>query len=312
MTDPFRADVLAGLQQPDKAVPARWLYDDAGSALFDAITDLPEYYPTRTERALLAAHADAMAARIGHGGALVEFGAGSSAKTPLLLAPLRPALYVPIDISGDHVRTAADGIASDFPDIAVVPLEGDFMHPPPLPAQAGDRARTGFFPGSTIGNLVPPTAVDLLRGWRAYLGDCAKLLIGFDRIKAVDVLLPAYDDAAGVTAAFNLNLLARINRELAGDVPIDAFVHEARWNEPLARIEMHLMATHDVAFRVAGQRFTMAANETIHTENSHKYDLASARTLLAAGNWTPIADWSDDAGWFSVILAEAQPLRSAP
>lgn len=311
-SEAFRADVLAGFAQPQKAVPARWLYDDAGSTLFDAITALPEYYPTRTETALLRTHAADMAARIGAGGALIEFGAGSSAKTPLLLAPLKPAMFVPIDISGDHLRAAAAVLARDFPAIEVAPREGDFMAPPALPARARGLARTGFFPGSTIGNLVPPTAVDLLRCWRDYLGEGARLLIGFDRIKPIAVLVPAYDDSAGVTAAFNRNLLTRINRELGGDMPVDAFAHEARWNDALARIEMHLVAQRAVAFSVAGSRYAMAAGETIHTENSHKYDLASARTLLAAGCWTPIADWSDAAGWFSVVLAEAQPLRSAP
>ena len=312
-TDPaFRDDVLHGLAQPQKAVPARWLYDAAGSALFEAITALPEYYPTRVETALLAAHCTDVAALVGPGCVVVEFGSGSSTKTPHLLRAVAPSAYVPIDISGDFLRASAAALADDFPQLHVLPVEGDFTRPLVLPKAVRDFPRLGFFPGSTIGNFVARSAVDLLRTMRASLGTGAMLLIGMDRIKPVEMLVTAYDDAAGVTARFNLNLLTRINRELDGDVPVDAFVHAARWNDARARIEMHLAATRNVGFTVAGSTFAMAAGETIHTENSHKYATRDARLLLAAGGWSPIAQWSDSADQFALIVAEAQPFRSAP
>jgi len=172
--------------------------------------------------------------------------------------------------------------------------------------------RLGFFPGSTIGNFVPRTATDLLRQFRALLGACSYLLIGIDRVKPVERLLAAYDDRGGVTAEFNLNLLVRINRELDGDLPVDAFLHEARWNDILSRIEMHLVATRDVEFTVAGRPFQVAEGASIHTENSHKYEQRGARVLLLAGGWTPLAEWTDAAQDFSIVLARAEPERFAP
>jgi L-histidine N-alpha-methyltransferase len=308
----FRADVLAGLTARPRAIPARWFYDRDGSELFEAITDLPEYYPTRIETALLAAHCGEVAALVGPNRAVVEFGSGSSAKTPHLLAAVEPAAYVPIDISGDFLRASAAALAADFPKLPIMPIEADFMHPIDPPADIARLARLGFFPGSTIGNMVPRTAVNLLRAMVETLGTGAMLLIGIDRIKSPDVLVPAYDDAAGVTARFNLNLLARINRELGGDVPLEAFRHRAIWNDGEARIEMHLEAVSDIAFTVDGQRFAMAAGETIHTENSHKYGPRDARLLLRAGAWTPIAEWTDAEDRFALILAEARPAGTAP
>jgi L-histidine N-alpha-methyltransferase len=308
----FRADVLAGLTARPRAIPARWFYDRDGSELFEAITDLPEYYPTRIETALLAAHCGEVAALVGPNRAVVEFGSGSSAKTPHLLAAVEPAAYVPIDISGDFLRASAAALAADFPKLPIMPIEADFMHPIDPPADIARLARLGFFPGSTIGNMVPRTAVNLLRAMVETLGTGAMLLIGIDRIKSPDVLVPAYDDAAGVTARFNLNLLARINRELGGDIPLEAFRHRAIWNDGEARIEMHLEAVSDIAFTVDGQRFAMAAGETIHTENSHKYGPRDARLLLRAGAWTPIAEWTDAEDRFALILAEARPAGTAP
>jgi L-histidine N-alpha-methyltransferase len=308
----FRADVLAGLAARPRAIPARWFYDREGSELFEAITDLPEYYPTRVETALLAAHCGEVAKLVGPGRAVVEFGSGSSAKTPHLLAAVDPGAYVPIDISGEFLRASAAALAADFPKLPIQPVEADFMHPIDPPAGIARMAKLGFFPGSTIGNMVPRTAVNLLRAMVETLGEGAMLLIGIDRIKSADVLVPAYDDAGGVTARFNLNLLARINRELDGDVPIDAFRHKAVWNDADARIEMHLEAIRDVSFTVDGQSFAMSAGETIHTENSHKYGPRDARLLLRAGAWTPIAEWTDDEGRFALILAEARPAGTAP
>lgn len=307
----FLNDVIEGLSAPQKAVPARWLYDFAGSELFEAITDLPEYYPTRTETAILSAAASDFA-RLASDRVVVEFGSGSSAKTPLLLSAIAPRAYVPIDISGDFLRESSVGLADRFPTLPIHAVEADFMHPVKLPIALASQPRLGFFPGSTIGNMVARTAVDLLRSMRTTLGNDGLLLIGFDRIKPVEVLVPAYDDAAGVTAAFNLNLLTRINRDLGGDIPVDAFVHRAIWNDAFARIEMHLEATRDVEFSVNGRRFAMRPGETIHTENSHKYGLRDAGLLLRAGGWTPIESWSDERDWFSLILAEATEYRSAP
>lgn len=313
LADPaFRADVLNGLTARPRAIPARWFYDRRGSELFEDITQLPEYYPTRTETALLERVCPEVAREIGTGGAVVEFGSGSSVKTPILLRALRPAAYVPIDISGDFLRDSARTIAAQFPVMAVEPVEGDFLKPLKLPAGIGGLARLGFFPGSTIGNMAPVAAVDLLRTMRSSLGEGSALLIGIDRIKDAAVLVPAYDDAAGVTAAFNLNLLERINAELAGTIPVDAFAHVAKWNDERARIEMHLEATRAVAFEVDGRGFAMAAGETIHTENSHKYGDRDARLLLAAGGWTVTRAWTDDAGLFGLYLAEARAVETAP
>jgi L-histidine Nalpha-methyltransferase len=313
LADPqFRADVLTGLAARPRAIPARWFYDRRGSELFEAITDLPEYYPTRTETGILDAAAPEIAAAVGPGRAVIEFGSGSSTKTPLLLAACRPAAYVPIDISGDFLRESAGQVAARFPDIAVTPLEADFTRPVRLPAAVVDLPKLGFFPGSTIGNMTPEQAVDFLRATRQSLGEGAQLLIGMDRVKPRELLIPAYDDAAGVTAAFNLNLLARINRELGGTIPLDAFAHEARWNDEAARIEMHLVARSDVSFVVEGRGFAMAAGESIHTENSHKYGPRDARLLLAAGGWTAVREWTDPRDWFALILAEARPAHRAP
>jgi dimethylhistidine N-methyltransferase len=308
----FRADVLAGLSAPIPAIPARWLYDRTGSELFDAITRLPEYYPTRIETALLKRIMPDVAKLVADGTAVVEFGSGSSTKTPLLLEAVRPAAYVPIDISGDYLRESAARVYQRFPALKVYPVEADFTKPVTLPGEIAGLPRLGFFPGSTIGNFVPSTATDLLRSFRGDLGTGAKLLIGMDRVKGVRRLLAAYDDAQGVTARFNLNLLDRINRELGGDIPVQAFRHEARWNDILSRIEMHLVATRDVTFAIEGQRFSFREGQSIHTENSHKYGPRGARLMLLAGGWTPVAEWTDEDEDFAVLLAEALPERFAP
>jgi L-histidine N-alpha-methyltransferase len=317
LADPaFRADVLRGFGLRPRAIPARWFYDRPGSELFEAITDLPEYYPTRTETAILRTACPEVATLAGEGRAVVEFGSGSSTKTPILLGAVAPAAYVPIDISGDFLRESSAQLSSAFPGLTVLPVEADFMRPIPLPAQVADLPKLGFFPGSTIGNMIPHAAVDLLRAMKESLGaketGGAMLLIGMDRIKDEHVLVAAYDDAQGVTAAFNLNLLERINRELGGTIPVDKFRHRAVWNDDRARIEMHLEALENVSFTIEGRGFAMAAGETIHTENSHKFGPRDARILLRAGGWTPIAEWTDPEGLFAVILAEAQPPRLAP
>jgi len=308
----FRADVLEGLAQDPKAIPARWFYDDAGSELFEAITRLPEYYLTRAETSILSERCSDFRRLIAPGRAVVEFGSGSSVKTPLLLACIEPAAYVPLDISGDFLRASAAELAEKFPGLPVHPVEADFMKPVRLPEAAAALPKLGFFPGSTIGNMVARTAVDLLRSMRLTLGGDALLLIGMDLVKDVAELEAAYDDAQGVTAAFNLNVARRINRELGGTIPLDKLRHVARWNDTYARIEMHLQALEPIEFEVSGHRFGLAQGETIHTENSHKFDRRSQYTLLLAGGWTPVERWLDPDERYSLILAEATRPRNAP
>ncbi|MCY7338338.1 MAG: L-histidine N(alpha)-methyltransferase [Sphingomonas bacterium] len=313
LADPaFRSDVLAGLAEPTPAIPARWLYDLRGSELFDDITRLPSYYPTRVETALLTARMAEIAPLACHDCAIVEFGSGSSTKTPLLLDAMHPKAYVPIDISGEYLRDSAARVDAQFPRLPVHPVEADFTKQVELPSAIDGLPRLGFFPGSTIGNFVPRSATDLLRHFRDILGTGSKLLIGMDRVKPVERLIAAYDDPEGVTAEFNLNLLHRINRELAADIPIDAFRHAARWHDMNGRVEMHLVAQRDVAFTIDGQRFAFAKGSSIHTENSHKYGPRGARLLLLAGGWTPLAEWTDPEQDFALILAEAQRNRFAP
>ena len=311
-TAAFREDVLAGLSAPIPAIPARWLYDRRGSELFDEITRLPSYYPTRTETAIFLDIMPDVASRVPKGAAVVEFGAGSATKTPLLLQAIAPAAYVPVDISGDYLEQSAAELQDQFPGLEVLPVVADFARTFSLPGGIEHLPKLGFFPGSTIGNFVPSSATDLLRHFRRLLGVRAQLLIGMDRVKPVERLIAAYDEPEGVTAEFTLNILKRINRDLEGDIPVDAFRHEARWNDILSRIEIHLVATRDVEFNVSGHSFRFPSSSSIHVENSHKYGRRGARLLLLAGGWTPIAEWTDAAEDFSIILAEAQPERFAP
>lgn len=306
----FGEAVIAGLSQPRKSIPARYFYDVRGSELFEEITRLPEYYPTRTETALLREHSHDIGRLTGAGRPLVEFGAGSAAKTPLMLDALRTQTYVPIDISGEFLEQAMSGLGSERPDLRIVPVAGDFTRALLLPPLDGPL--TGFFPGSTIGNFDHHAAVDLLRSFRATLGDGARLVIGIDTRKNPHLLEAAYDDAAGVTAEFNLNLLKRINRELDGSVPIDAFEHRAVWHDGLGRIEMHLVATRDVRFVVAGRKFSLRQGETIHTENSYKYTHAEARLLARASGWEPLAFWTDKDALFGLHVWAAATSELRP
>ena len=308
LTGPFLTDVLAGLRQPAKALPCKYLYDAAGSELFDRICELPEYYPTRTEVAILHAHAAEMGLRLGSGCQVVEYGSGSSTKTPLLLAALpRPAAYVPVDISGEHLRSSAATLARGFPDLPVTPVAADFTRPfavPPLAAPLVRRAV--FFPGSTIGNFRPPEAVTLMTQLARLVGPGGQLLIGADLAKDARVLEPAYDDAAGVTAAFNLNLLVRINRELGADFDVDSFRHRARYRPECGRVELHLVSQRRQTVRLAGEKFDFAAGEAIHTENSHKYTLDGFAGLAARAGFRPVRVWTDERAWFSVQLFTAE------
>jgi L-histidine Nalpha-methyltransferase len=308
----FRDDVLAGLSAAIPAIPARWLYDRRGSELFDEITRLPSYYPTRTETAIFHSIMPEVAARVPKGSVVVEFGAGSQTKTPILLEAVQPAAYVPVDISGDYLEHSAAELQQEFPKIEVIPVVADFARPFTLPGGIEQLPKLGFFPGSTIGNFVPWSATDLLRQFRALLGPGSQLLIGMDRVKPVERLIAAYDDPEGVTAQFTLNILARVNRELDGDIPVEAFRHEARWNDILSRIEIHLVASRDVGFSVSGRSFSVGKGSSIHIENSHKYGQRGGRVLLLAGGWTPVAEWSDAADDFAEVLAVAEPERFAP
>ena len=294
----FARELLAGLQTRPRCVSPKWFYDEVGSLLFERITDLPEYYPTRTELALLDRHAPAMAAWIGPGAEVVEFGAGASVKVRTLLQALvSPRRYVPVDISGEHLRLAAENLRRAHPGLAVLPVAADFTRDLQLPQAVGPRV--GFFPGSSIGNFDPPQAQRLLRRMATWLQG-GGLLIGVDLVKDPALLHAAYNDAQGVTAAFNLNLLARANRELAADFQLGQFAHSAFYNAPRSRIEMHLVSRMQQTVQLCGQAIDFAEGDSIHTESSCKYTVESFQRLAQAAGWTAQAVWVDPARWFSL------------
>lgn len=299
--DSFLDDVLEGLAQSQKKLSSKYFYDERGSKLFDDICALTEYYPTRTETALLQTHAEEFATLIGANASVVEFGSGSSTKIRILLDALEtPAAYIPVDISREHLLESAKALAGAYPDLPVVPIAADYTQPFDLPEISGEAARIGFFPGSTIGNFTRDAAAEFLRAAATDLGADNGLLIGVDLRKDVDVLHAAYNDAAGVTAEFNLNVLRRVNRELGGDFDLDAFTHDARWVAEKGRIEMHLVSERDQQVRVNGHSFTFAAGETIHTEDSHKYDIAEFHALAAEAGWRAFRHWTDEDDLFSL------------
>ena len=299
----FLSDVLEGLTRSAKTLPCKYFYDARGSALFDRICTLPEYYPTRTELAILRRHAGAMAAAIGPRCLLVEYGSGSSTKTRLLLDRLAdPAAYVPVDISREHLLQSAAALAAHYPRLRVIPVCADFTRPFALPDVPDAARAVGYFPGSTIGNFAPADARKFLADVAEQCGPGGALLIGVDLTKPRSVLEPAYDDARGVTAEFNRNLLRRANRELGADFDLAAFDHRAFWNASLGRVEMHLVSRRDQVVRIAGQAIPFAKGESIHTENSHKYELAGFAALAAAAGFTVERVWTDDAELFSVQL----------
>jgi dimethylhistidine N-methyltransferase len=297
----FATAVLDGLSRPQKTLPCRFFYDALGSALFEEITTLPEYYPTRAETEILLAHAGEMAESIGERSVLVELGSGSSLKTEILLAELpQSCVYVPIDVSPAALDGATRRLAARFPRLDVRAIVGDFSRPVALPADLAERPRTGFFPGSTIGNLTPIEAARLLAVLRTTLARGGRLIVGVDLRKDTRRLLPAYNDKAGVTAAFNLNLLARINRELGGTFDIASFRHEAIWNARDGRIEMHLISLRRQEVEAAGLRFRFRPGESIHTENSYKYTVRQFQDLARASGWQPARVWTDAHSLFSV------------
>ena len=292
----FEADVLEGLEDEQKHIPSIWLYDRLGSEWFEEITEVAEYYPTRTETRLLAGLATELEGESGAVRSLVEIGSGSSRKTRLLLAAM-PALarYVPVDISGDFLNDAVAGLARDFPDVQMQPVVADFTAPFSLPpAASGDPSgNLGFFPGSTIGNFTPDAAVALMTQLGRTLGPRSRLLIGVDTTQDPALLIPAYDDAAGVTAEFNLNLLDRINRELDGDFDRRDFRHLARHDPQEGRIEMHLVSQRAHEVHVHGRTYAFAEGETIHTENCYKYTPSQFLRMAHAARWRCERSWQD-------------------
>ncbi len=307
--DEFARDVVEGLAKKPASIPPKYFYDAKGSKLFDAITDLPEYYPTRTEIKLLTRHAEEIAQQVGTGSLLVEPGGGSCAKVHILLQGLKPCAYVPMDISRDHLQMAAQELAAQFPWLEIHAACTDFTRQMHLPPTAPTGTRVAFFPGSSIGNFDPVGAVDFLRSIASLVGDQGYLLIGVDLKKDRHLLEAAYDDAAGVTADFNRNLLARINRELTGNFELSQWQHRAFYNEDEGRIEMHLQSRCAQKVTVTGQDFHFAAGESIHTENSYKYSVAEFIELAAQAGFSSRRAWSDEQQLFSVQLFQVEVTR---
>lgn len=301
--DDFRRAVLRGLSSLPRAIPAKFLYDARGSALFDAICEQPEYYPTATETSILRGFAADIARLVGPGCALVEYGSGSSVKTRLLLDAMRDLhAYVPIDISRQHLDATARRLREDYPGLRVDPVSGDYMALDALPPAINGARRIGFFPGSTIGNLTPDEAVLFLRRARRLLRKDGALILGVDLKKDPQRLHDAYNDAAGITAQFTLNLLRRMNRELEANFDLSAFAHEAFYNEPAGRIEIYFRSLRVQTVTVAGRRFTFAEGERVHTEYSYKYDEAGIAELARLGDFSIVHIWTDPARLFAVAF----------
>lgn len=299
----FHADVVSGLSQPQKSIPPKYFYDEAGSELFDAICDLPEYYPTRTEAALLDRVAPLLAERLAGHDHLVEYGSGASRKTRIVIDALKGLkTYIPLDVSEEFLLSVAERLADDYPNLNVVPVVADFTGEMRLPREINGNAKIGFFPGSTIGNLSPEGAISFLSAVRSSLGDGSAFILGADLVKSPATLLAAYNDKAGVTAKFNLNLLSRINRELGADFDLSGFAHDAVWNADANRIEMHLISKSAQTVSLNGSRFDFRAGETIHTENSYKFTPDGLRDLARRTGWRADEVWVDDKFPFAVAL----------
>jgi dimethylhistidine N-methyltransferase len=293
-------EVLDGLAGRPKSLSPKFFYDQRGSRLFDAITRLPEYYPTRTEIGILREQGDAIAEHLGHDTVLIELGSGSPQKIRVLLDSLRPAVYMPVDISAEHLRDSASHIARDYPDMQVEAVCADYSDGLQLPEMDGTTPRAAFFPGSSIGNFEPPAAVELLRGVGRDLGPGGAMLIGVDLKKDKQQLDAAYNDSQQITAAFNLNLLTRINREADADFDTACFDHRAFYDEAQGRIEMHLVSACEQDVRVDGHRFRFDAGETIHTENAYKYSVDEFHELGARAGYEAEQVWTDPEALFSV------------
>jgi dimethylhistidine N-methyltransferase len=298
----FHGDVTQGLSKPGKTLSSRWLYDDRGSELFEQITQLPEYYPTRTETRILREQAQDIAAFCGPNRTVLEYGAGAGIKTEILMRALaNPRLYVPVDIAADFLDLTAERFRSLFPEVLTRPIAADFTADFAIPTWIPQANRVAFFPGSTIGNLDSRDAAAFLQRMREQVGRGGKALVGADLCKPLEVLLPAYDDAAGVTASFNLNLLARINRELGADFDLENFVHAARWNESEVAVEMHLVSQCAQRVTLGGRAFEFAAGESIHTESSRKYDIADFTRVANHNGWRVERVWTDEAKQFAIF-----------
>jgi dimethylhistidine N-methyltransferase len=298
----FRQDVLAGLSMHRKSLPCRWLYDERGSELFEQITQLKEYYPTRVETGILRENAAEIAAFVGKGATLIEYGAGAGIKTEILIAALEaPRLYVPVDISGDFLDQAVISLRHRFPTIGIWPIVADFTGDFEIPAGIPVKGRSAFFPGSTVGNLDHAETVSFLRRVRRHVGAKGTVVIGADLTKDIRILLAAYNDRQGVTAAFNLNLLARINRELDADFRLERFAHEARWNSSNSAVEMHLVSREAQTVTVSGQRFDFEAGESIHTETSRKYTVSTLSAIVESAGWYIEEMWTDPRQSFGVF-----------
>jgi len=305
-TSAFAADVIGDLSQQPKRLSPKYFYDVAGSELFEQITLLPEYYPTRTELSILRDRGDKISAFVPDGAALVEFGAGATTKVRLLLNQCALSAYVPVDISGDFLNGQADALRRDFPGLDVHPVTADFTAPFALPEAIAGMPKVGFFPGSTLGNFEPHEASAFLRSAREILGEGAQMIIGVDLEKNERVLYDAYNDAAGVTARFNLNMLVRINRELGGNFDISAFMHRSVYNRERHRIEMHLIAKKPQSVRILGRNFSFRPGESIHTESSYKYSLERFTALARGSGWSVGSSWTDGEQMFSVHAMVAE------
>ena len=304
----FRREVLTGLRERPRRIAPKFFYDERGSKLFDAITEAPEYYVTRTESEILQQRADEIARTVGSGGLLLEPGGGSCAKVRILLEGLEPCAYVPMDISRNHLRMAAEEVAADFPWLEVHAAHTDFTRRMEVPPTAPDGPRVAFFPGSSIGNFDPEHAVDFIAAVADLVGPGGHFLIGVDLRKEKALLEAAYDDAQGVTAAFNLNLLERINRELGGDFDLQYWRHRAVYNEAEGRVEMHLVSARNQRVRIEDEVFDFDADETIHTENSYKYGLDEFEGLARRAGMETVGVWTDQRGLFSVHLLRSTAL----
>jgi dimethylhistidine N-methyltransferase len=306
----FRRELIAGLSARDKAIPCRFLYDARGSALFDRICKLPEYYPTRTELGILRAIAPEIAERAGQGAQMIELGGVNSLKARILLDALdAPAAYIPIDISREHLRASAEQIHAETPGLSVLAVCADYTQPFDLPSAPGGGLRLGFFPGSTIGNLRPDQAIAFLETWARKLGPGSAMVVGVDLRKDPAILEPAYDDAEGVTAAFSKNLLVRANRELGANFDVDAFAHRARYDVARGRIEIHLESLKDQTIAIpdgdgGAARIALTKGQRVHVEDSCKYSIEGFRDLARAAGFRPAAVWTDPDQLFSVHYLE--------
>jgi dimethylhistidine N-methyltransferase len=305
-TDSLLEDVLAGFTRTPKSLPPKYFYDERGSVLFEQICALPEYYPTRTELSIMNAGMPGIVARLGPDCALIEYGSGSGTKTRVLIEALHPRAYVPIDIAREQLLISAHALAAQFPAVEIIAVCADYSRTfvPPDIDRVAARRRIIYFPGSTIGNFTIPEARSFLEDARRLAGPGGGMLVGVDVKKDPAMLIAAYDDSQGVTAAFNLNILHRINRELHADFDVSAFRHRARYDAAEGRIEMHLEATRDQEVHVADRTFTFAAGETIHTENSYKYTVEEFQRLARGAGYVAADCWTDPQHWFSVHYLE--------